>query len=356
MTEEVLLPNVTPVGSRLTKVGQVVYYSIWKDIAADVLRTAESQLQTIFEQDLKFHNLSAVDIKGCVWVFDLKPEGISSKDFHNFHKYLAYQLGIPLKNIRVIFSCVEDVSLLPYPAVSLPDRLIYNGNWYMHLDHYHIDWKAVPMTHKLVCLMRRPSVSRANIVKRLLSHVNRDDVVLTFGTNGADANETIEKLIYPQPFPIIVDRPMADEIFQHRIDHDLFYRAPLNLIPESSSQLDPNTWESIFITEKTFKAFAWHQFPIWYAVPGLVTEVRQLGFDVFDDLFDNHSYDQVVDPWVRMTQVILLTKKLCNQNLASLREQHWSRLEYNASVIKNMHTSALDKHNKAIEDLVNGIF
>lgn len=356
MTAEVLLPNVTPRGARLTKAGQVIHYAIWKEISADVLRAADQRLQTIFNQDLQFHRISPHDIKGLIWVFDLKPEGISAKDFHNFYKYLVLQLGIPAKNIRVVFSSVEDVTALPYPAISLPDRLIYNGNWYMHLDHYHVNWKEVPMTHKLVCLMRRPSVSRANIVKRLLSHVNRDDVVLTFGTNGAEANDTVKKLIYPQPFPIIVDRPMADETFQHRIDHDLFYRAPLNLIPESSSQLDPNTWESIFITEKTFKAFAWHQFPIWYAVPGLVAEVRRLGFDMFDDLFDNHSYDQILDPWVRMTQVILLTKKLCSQDLVTLRKQHWSRLEYNANVIKDMHTCALDKHNKAIEDLINGTF
>jgi hypothetical protein len=353
MTAEVLLSGIQPT-DRLSREGGLIRYNIWKEISAESLRTGT--FGPLFEEDLKKNNISRAEAKSFVWLFDLKPEGISAEDFDKVYKYVAYKLNVPASNIRVAFSCVEDVKSLPYPAVSLPDRLILNGNWFMHLEHYHIDWTSVPMTHKLVCLMRRPSISRANIVKRLLSKIKPDDVIMTFGTNGMDTSEEIKKLIYPQPYPIIVDRPMADQEFQHRINHDFFYRAPVNLIPESSSQLDANTWRSIFITEKTFKAMAWHQFPIWYAVPGSVKQVRALGFDVFDDLFGEHSYDQTQDPWIRMTQVIQLTLNLLKQDLSVLRQQHWNRLEKNAELVKQLHDTALDRHTKALDELTNATF
>jgi hypothetical protein len=355
MSEE-LLPGVKAPPERLVKKESIVYYALWKEISADVLRECKVELQRMFEQDCAKKNIFPQKEKNFIWVFDLKPEGISSADFANFYKYLTHKLEVPSHNIRVVFSAVEDVSQLPYPAVSLPDRLIYNGNWYMHLEQYHIDWTAIPMTHKLTCLMRRASVDRGNLAKRLLAKINVNDMIMTFGTNGVDASAEVKKLIYPQPFPMIVDRPIADEVFQHRIDHQKFYQAPVNLVVESSSQLDPNTWTSVFITEKTFKALAWHQFPIWYAVPGLVDSVRQMGVDVFDDLFDNHQYDQIQDPWVRMTQVVQLVSCVCQLNLNELRQQHWSRLIKNAELIKHIHTTALEKHNDAIHRLIHDNF
>ena len=353
MTTEVLLPSAqTP--NRLSREGGIVRYAIWKEISADSLR--DGNVSITFEQDLTANNISWADVKNFIWVFDLKPEGISAKDFYNFYKYLIHKRKIPSNNIRVVFSCVEDVDSLPYPAICLPDRLIYNGNWYMHLEHYHVDWPSVPMTHKLVCLMRRASIGRGNLAKRLLAKININDMIMTFGTNGIDASPEVKQLVYPQPFPMIVDRPMADEVFQHRIDHDKFYQAPVNLVVESSSQIDPNTWTSIFITEKTFKALAWHQFPIWYAVPGLVDSVRKMGFDVFDDLFDNHQYDQTQDPWVRMAQVVQLVTRVCSTNLNDLRKKHWHRLMANAELIKQIHTTARDRHDEAIDRLIHDKF
>jgi hypothetical protein len=354
---ETILPGINPPPERVTKEGNIIHYALWKEISADLLRGGEVAVQVIFEQDCRRKGITRQDIKNHILVFDLKPEGISSDDFYNFYKYLVFKLKVPSSNIRVVFSAVEDVTVLPYPAVSLPDRLIYNGNWYMHLEHYHIDWESIPMTHKLVCLMRRASVGRGNLAKRLLAKINVNDMIMTFGTNGVDASDEVKKLVYPQPFPMIVDRPMADEVFQHRIDHEKFYQAPLNLVVESSSQLDPNTWTSIFITEKTFKALAWHQFPVWYAVPGLVNEVRKIGFDVFDDIFDGHAYDQTQDPWTRMTQVVQLVSNICKQdNLALFRKQHWNRLLHNAQLIKHIYDTALDKHKQAVNGLIHGKF
>lgn len=330
-----------------------IFYDAWRGIASETLRTTDIN-QTVIE-DLKQAGLSVDDIKKYIWVVDLKPEGIDQNDINHLFLFLISQ-GLPSSQFRVVFSAVVDTSNLPYPAICLPDRLIYNGNWFMHLEHYHINWELIEMTHKLVCLMRRPSIGRGNLAKRLLSKFRLDELIMTFGTNGIDPSQDIKQLIWPQPYPIIVDRPMADQVFQHRIDHDKFYRAPVNLIVESSSQVDPNTWRSIFVTEKTFKALAWYQFPIWYAVPGLVAQVRNMGFDVFDDIFQNHDYDQIEDPWVRMTKVVSLVRQVCSLDTLSLRKQHWSRLQNNAHLIKEIHTTAISKHTEKLDGLIYGNF
>jgi len=338
--------------SRLRRADPYVYYDVWRNIGSYALRSGE--FSSILEQDFETAGIPKDQVKDFVWIFDHKPEGISAEDMQGFYEYFK-SLGVPDKNFRVAFSCVEDIDALPYPAVCLPDRLIYNGNWYMHLKHYNIDWENLPMTHKIVCLMRRPSVGRGNLAKRLLAKIGPDNLIMTFGTNGEHCDESVKKLIWPHSFPMIVDRPMADQVFQHRIDHDFFYKAPVNLIVESSSQIDPNTWRSIFITEKTFKALAWYQFPMWYAVPGLVDQVRQMGFDVFDDIFNGHVYDKESDPWVRMTQVVQLAKQMCDQDLPRLRKAHWHRLQKNAELIEKIHNEAITKHTQALHKLTNDI-
>lgn len=333
---------------RLHDNGRVLYYDAWRNITSQELRS--DGFVPLLEQDLEQHRLSLNDARDYIWVFDLKPEGIDAGDMQGMFDLLCQRRQVPVENFRVIFSCIEQIDRLPYRATSLPDRLIYNGNWYDHLRHYRIDWVGLPMTHRLTCLMRRPSIGRANLAKRLLSKFRSDELIMTFGTNGVEPSDDIKQLIWPQPYPMIVDRPMADQVFQHRIDHDFFYRAPVNLVVESSSQIDPNVWRSIFITEKTFKALAWHQFPVWYAVPGLVAQVRRMGFDVFDDVFDNHSYDATSDPWVRMTQVVQLVHRVSQQDMAALRHQHWNRLQANARLIDYIHATAIVRHTQILEE------
>ena len=326
-----------------------IFYDAWKNLPSDILRSTNIELTVV--EDLNEIGLAIDDIKNYTWIVDLKPEGIDHNDINHLFLFLTAQ-GLPPSQFRVAFSCVVDVSVLPYPAICLPDRLIYNGNWFMHLEHYHVDWANLEITHKLVCLMRRPSLSRGTLAKRLLAKFQLNELIMTFGTNGVDPSNDIKQLIWPQPYPMIVDRPMADQVFQHRIDHDFFYRAPVNLVVESSSQTDPNTWRSIFITEKTLKSMAWYQFPIWYAVPGLVDQVRHMGFDVFDDVFDNHKYDKIQDPWVRMTQVVMLARQVCNLDLTALRKHHWQRLEKNAELIKQIHTTGISKHTEQLNRLM----
>jgi len=58
----------------------------------------------------------------------------------------------------------------------------------------------------------------------------------------------------------------------------------------------------LFISEKSFKPLLAGQFGIWLSSPGLVSYLRSIGFDVFDDYID-HGYDDEIN-WHRRIDMI----------------------------------------------------
>jgi len=104
-------------------------------------------------------------------------------------------------------------------------------------------------------------------------------------------------------FPISLGH--ADNQQHHMIEN--FDEAIFNVVQESSVGFDhrshentysflPASWcrvnsDRLFFTEKSAKPFSTAQLPLFIAAPGYVNQLRELGFDVFDDLI-NHSYDK----------------------------------------------------------------
>ena len=110
----------------------------------------------------------------------------------------------------------------------------------------------------------------------------------------------------------------------------------INVIAEGTQvQVGVHTVEDTYIrpliSEKTTKAFACNQLPIWLATPGFVAHLRKKGFDVFDDLID-HSYDSELHTVKRIEMIAEQVSKLTNMGLEQLRDtvdKNWSRLERN---------------------------
>ena len=85
-----------------------------------------------------------------------------------------------------------------------------------------------------------------------------------------------------------------------------FDEAIINVVQESSVGFDHRSHEGVynnlsplwcrvnsdrlFFTEKSAKPFLMSQLPLFIAAPGYVHQLRNIGFDVFDDII-NHSYD-----------------------------------------------------------------
>ena len=67
------------------------------------------------------------------------------------------------------------------------------------------------------------------------------------------------------------------------------------------------------IAEKYLNSIYAYNFPIFIAVPGTVSYLRNIGFDVFDDIVD-HSYDKIQDPVLRLVTAINANIKLFDKD------------------------------------------
>jgi len=98
---------------------------------------------------------------------------------------------------------------------------------------------------------------------------------------------------------------------------------------------------TIFHSEKTFKAIYWLQPFVSVAEQHSIKTLREMGYDVFDDYID-HSYDNIADYKERMFAVMSEIKRLCK-----LSEDEWKDIykKIGSRLIKNQEKVLLG-HNR----------
>ena len=341
---------------RISIKGQFLWYNIWVKHEFDKLysKQVKKYWRELFLDDLDRANLTVEQLKQYCIIVNPNWEGHNADDVEPFRQMLG-EIGFPLQQFGVFFSCYEDTDSLPYPAECNVTRLIYNPHWYVMLQKRNIVWHELEMDRRLVVLMRRASESRCTLAKKILDTFNKQDVRITLGTFPKSIPTEWRQMVSPYPYPMYVEGTSVSEQEQHNPDHNLFYTAPVQLVVETSNETDRLSWRSIFVTEKSYKVFGWHQFPIWYAVSGLVGKIRDMGFDLFDDLID-HSYDNDSDPITRMNRVVAEAHRFSNLDTVELRQTHWNRLESNArlvqKIIKTAYTVQKTKATKLENELL----
>ena len=304
----------------------VLHYSALH-FAKEYVATVETT-KALVERDLRDSGLSIDDLKHNAVLLDFRGEGQCDKLIINM---IAYLRSIPVKNVAVIFSTEVDTSKLNYPALSLVDSLADHCQWFTRLKQQSHLWET---KCDFLCLMRRPSTARAKLARRLLSEFK--NLRISFGAMCQPMELVDYRSWFPDhTLPLLLDGmiPRNKDFLEHDAINPLFRTCAVNIIAESSAQADPMSWNSILVTEKTFKAFGMLQLPVWWAVPGVVNCTRNMGFDLFDDIID-HSYDNEQDEDLRLEVVIKELKKLEKLNLAQLRTdlkprliRNWERLD-----------------------------
>jgi len=263
-------------------------------------------------QDLKTSGLDLQQIQGKKLIVDFRAEGQCDITAAKFIDCLQ---SLPVSDILVVYNTVVDTASLPYRAVSYPANLANFAGWFDRmLDSARVDW----IDSKFLCLMRRPSVSRAKLANELRQ---LDHVRMSFGSmSTANTLGDYRAWLPDSCLPMLIDGYITrDNGREHDQAWPVFKQCLVNVVAESSSQSDLGVWRSQFISEKTFKAFGLRQIPIWWAVPGLVSNVRSLGFDLFDDIVD-HGYDQEQDESARLQLVMMQIKKFAQMSLAQCNE------------------------------------
>jgi hypothetical protein len=292
-----------------------------RDDLADCVKTVARDLETI--------GLTVDDLKNNILLLDFLAEGHDPEIIQPLIDYLSGLIGIDC--IRVLFNAVIDPDPLPYRARSFATHFVTRDGRFVNSG----DQSEVKLQTKFLCLARRPTPGRAQFISQLLAQV--PDVRASFGSGFPEWSQEFQSYFSVRELPIQIDGDA--QRYVHNLASDVFRTCLFNLILETSSQSDPNSWRSVFMTEKTFKSFDLYQIPVWFAVPGTVAQVRKLGFDLFDDIVD-HSYDTIVDEADRRNLIITQIKNLDHQfnldDCQSLRKNIWRRLQSNYQLLDRL--------------------
>jgi hypothetical protein len=113
------------------------------------------------------------------------------------------------------------------------------------------------------------------------------------------------------------------------INHPAYQETYINLVTETNINFN-----TPMLSEKTFKPLTAGQLFILIAAPGAVKFLRDVGFDTFDDIID-HSYDQILDPRVRINKALEQVDQLIEQDLEIIYNNIKHRLEQNSIYMRS---------------------
>ena len=267
--------------------------------------------------------------------------------FDGMMEYLLTHSKIPKEHIVVLLSQVPDHNYDFGTRIQVDNEYMCTlYNFYDNLLQQKIDWENIALTKHCVVLSRRPTLFRAKLVKSLLELYPKH-VMASFGVRTTTDTVTypfFKEYLKPMEYPLSLDSSSIDETLNHTVPGDVIFQALAQVIPETTQY-----GESPFVTEKSFKVFAWHQLPIWYTSTGHVQIMRELGFDVFDDIFDGHQYDSAISEEEHFKSVMATIRNFIKkyptlESVSQLRSDLWDRIKQNNHHLKIMIDRNTDKY------------
>jgi hypothetical protein len=306
-------------------------YNVW-DNDFDVIR--KGNFLQLFNSQVSNENV----LIGDLCIFDCTNEGVGTNDIEIMLSDISDYY--PNLEIRVLFN-IQTTLATDYTYRCFPEHMVAHCNFLSHVNALDVSWDTIELNKQFISLQRRASESRLRLTKNLLNAFDNSQYIISCATQPNKwRNElpNLKEAIHPYSIPILVDGVVDNDSKQHYHNNINFFKCFINVITETSSQTDDDSWREIFLTEKTFKAFAYRQLPIWFAVPNTVQAVRDLGFDVFDDIVD-HGYDTNDDEMSRMMMVVDEIKRLCDlypiNEMKVLRKELWNRISKNIQLLNN---------------------
>lgn len=112
---------------------------------------------------------------------------------------------------------------------------------------------------------------------------------------------------------------------------DVFSNGYIDLVTENI-HYSPTPFEYNTLTEKSLKPFLLYQLPIFITYKGNLECLRNLGFDLFDDILDN-SYDLIEDPKERIDIALSNLTKLKTIDLSNYFEKNKMRFLHNKNLV-----------------------
>lgn len=281
------------------------------------------QIGVIIARDLQISGLRKSEMQNSLVIMDFLGEAISAGMAQPLADTLR-ALGVRVAGVFMVPNTAD----ADYPWISISHWCANHSDWFARFQQARSDQYDLTTDRKLICLNRRPSLVRSRIVDWIRNHMDESEVI--FSLESISGTHRVRQRLLDGP---------VDEIKQHRPPPEPWLRAAIKLITEGNEQGHPNVPETVLVSEKTFKCFAWRQFPVWVSVPGTVKAVRDMGFDVFDDVFDGHAYDEIQDQDQRIDAVLAQLQGWIKQptwRLQDLRQRHHRRLQKNFLLLKRL--------------------
>jgi hypothetical protein len=239
-------------------------------------------------------------------------------------------------------------------SAMVPGHMVNHCGFLDHVRSLNIDWNQASRSSMLVCLMRRPSPTRKGICKHILECYQYLNPVISYGSllNYCYYDNELQCQV-----PILLDGTHSHGNDYHLLTDSRVFDCLINVVAETSDQTYHDGefgYDTLFVTEKTFKVFAWYQIPVWITVPNFVECIRNMGFDVFDDLVD-HSYDNIQDHQQRLQASFASLSKLIqlvqNNGIKNLHNTLMPRFAHNDVVLNRVRRKAKLDYSHGLDKL-----
>ena len=201
-------------------------------------------------------------------------------------------------------------------------------------------------THHFISLSRVPRKYRVITTVRVLERNLEIYGYITCGSSTIDVNynNLIPKKLIGR-FPILLDGVFGEGTTKERDgSNKKINGAFINLVLETGFE-ENERWSVPFLSEKTAKPFSWGQVPIFISYHNTIPYIRELGFDLFDDIID-HSYDDEINPVKRIFKSVEQLEKICKKPLEywiDYKKNNIDRFIKNRKIAENLHSGGADE-------------
>jgi len=252
----------------------------------------------------------------------------------NFNKELDYQINFIKQKCNLEYEDILTLTGAHYSDTDLikhvqvlnivgNDRIFTNTNYKTLPKHHFVSLARMAKSHRVA--------TTVEILERKLEKFGYCSCGSGYYINPNENDFSYLPENLKNKFPMYIDGPIVGQTQdQYKMTNTAMEFAFVNIVMETS--YDKNfsyftfnniTWNLPFTTEKTMKPFAWGQVPIFITPIDNDLCLRNLGFDLFDDIIDQ-SYNQEPNPYLRIKQAVDELEKICMQPI-----EHWQEFKTN---------------------------
>jgi len=220
------------------------------------------------------------------------------------------------------------------------DNIVYYPYWFLFLRKKHEPHPKTTISnsirrYKISCLNGRARPHRIENFMKARKKIWFNQMLFSF--HNAFCADTEQK---EQPGLTFANEHILPEFLE--LLSTLPARMPVRIPHDNNFTFDPAYTDTyinfvtetgvheneLFISEKAFKPLLAGQFGIWLGSPGLVSYLRFIGFDVFDDYID-HRYDNEPNWHRRIDMIHCQIEQLLNLDFEKIFIDTSSRRLYN---------------------------